>query len=366
MMGIAIIGGGLSGLSLAQRLRADQHDVAVFESRGRFGGRIASQPADGEFRHDLGPSWMWPEFQPFLAHFIDQYGIEAYPQWNSGKTLYQHSKEQPPEAHIDHDTYAPARRIKGGMYRLIEVLLRNLPPQCLKMNSTLRRVIDHSAYVELCFDGESSPFSVKARQVIVTIPPRLLAATVDFAPALDSSLRELMSSTATWMAGQAKAVVRYRRAFWRDAGLSGNAMAVYPGAALGQIYDASLADGTQAALSGFFALPVTVRNQNRSELKTLVVEQLVHLFGKDAAQPEEIILMDWSQEPLTATADDQILPLGHPQYGHAHLRQAYWDDKLYFSGTETAAGFGGYLEGALEATERVARLLSVRGDVPRR
>ncbi len=365
MIGIAIIGGGLSGLSLAQRLQADQHDVAVFESRGRFGGRIATQPAEGEFRHDLGPSWMWPEFQPFLAHFIDQYGLEAYPQWNSGKSLYQHSKGQPPEAYTDYDTYAPARRITGGMCRLIEVLLPHLPPQSLKTNCTLRRVIDHSAYVELCFDGESSAFNVKAQQVIVTIPPRLLAATVDFEPALDSSLCELMSSMATWMAGQAKAVVRYRRAFWRDAGFSGNAMAVYPGAALGQIYDASSADGTQAALSGFFALPAAVRDQRRGELKTLVVEQLVHLLGKDAAQPEEIILMDWSQEPSTATAEDQIPAPGHPQYGHAYLRQAYWDDKLYFGGTETAAGFGGYLEGALEATERVVQSLSTLPRTPR-
>lgn len=359
---IAIIGGGLSGLSLAHELVPAGRDVRVFEARGRWGGRIVSLPEAATFRHDLGPSWVWPDFQPRLVDFIRRHKLDVYPQWNSGKSLYQTSATQPAQAYLDEGTYAPARRIDGGMYRLIEAVLPALPAQSGMLNCRLRRVVEQGTHVSLAFEGAvdagaGRAFTVEARQVVVTVPPRLLANTIAFSPALAPSLQALMRTTPTWMAGHAKAVVCYPRAFWRDAGLSGNAMAAYPGAALGQIFDASAPDGSQAALSGFFALPASVRRTHRDALESLIVAQCVDLFGAQAAQPQEIHIMDWADETATADAADANPPPGHPDYGHALLQTAYWNDKLYFSGTETAPAFGGYLEGALEAAERVAKLL---------
>jgi monoamine oxidase len=37
----------------------------------------------------------------------------------------------------------------------------------------------------------------------------------------------------------------------------------------------------------------------------------------------------------------------------------HWQDKLYFCGTETAEAAGGYLEGALEASDRVFTALTL-------
>lgn len=365
MLDIAIIGGGLAGLSLAQRLlnsRRDNQDakqpiLALFESRDRFGGRIVSLPLSDEFRHDLGPSWVWPGFQPQLASFIAQHGIDVYPQWLSGDSLYQTGREIPPQAYRDHNTYEPARRIHGGSYRLVETLLQQLPMHSLKLNHHLREALDHGDYVELLFSYQSQVLSVKARQVVMTVPPRVLANSVAFTPALDDRLREVMNNTPTWMAGHAKAVIRYRRPFWREADLSGSALANYPGAAMAEIFDASSADGAQAALSGFLALPAALRARYRDDLEALILDQLVRLFGKEAARPEEIIIKDWFVEPLIATEDDEVPPDSHPQYGHAWLQLDHWNDKLYFSGTETAVQFGGYLEGALESAERVAKAL---------
>lgn len=371
MLDVAIIGGGLSGLALAQRLLAAGRDVEVFEARSRFGGRILSRPETDGFRHDLGPSWIWPDFQPRLARFIAEHDIAVYPQWQSGKSLYQTSHDLPAEAYVDEGTYAPARRLHGGMYHLVEALLQSLPAQRLKSRYQLEAVTDAGEHVELLFgrvpepgaeqgqQEDRAPFSVSARQVVMTIPPRLLAATVRFTPALDERLREVMTGTPTWMAGHAKAVVRYARPFWRDAGLAGIALAGYPGAALGQIFDASAPDGTQAALSGFFALPAVLRTQHCAELEPLLLAQLVRLFGKDAAQALDIQIMDWAAEPLTAAAQDANPQRQHPQYGHPWLQLDHWRDKLYFSGTETAPEFGGYLEGALEAAERVANSISL-------
>ena len=357
MLDIAIIGGGLAGLSLAQRLLASKRNVMVYEARDRFGGRIISLPLEQPFRYDLGPSWIWPELQPRLARFIAEQRIGIYPQWLDGASLYQTERTTSPQTYVDHASYAPARRIHGGSYHLIETLLQQLPPSQLKLNHQLREVIDQHDHVELQFSHESMLLKVKARQVVMTIPPRLLANTVVFKPALDARLHEVMTATATWMASHAKFVVRYTRAFWREAELSGNALAAYPGAVLAEIFDACSSDSNYAALSGFFALPAVLRSQYRDDLEALMLEQLVRLFGKEAAQPEAILIKDWSEEPLTATPEDAQPLTSHPQYGHAWLQLDHWNDKLYFSGTETAAQFGGYLEGALESTERVANAL---------
>jgi len=89
MLDIAIIGGGLSGLSLAQRLQPTRRKLVVFEARERLGGRILSLPGDQPFRYDLGPSWIWPDLQPRLARFIAEHALEIFPQWCEGISFYQ-------------------------------------------------------------------------------------------------------------------------------------------------------------------------------------------------------------------------------------------------------------------------------------
>ncbi|WP_455220759.1 flavin monoamine oxidase family protein [Kaarinaea lacus] len=364
MLDVAIIGGGLSGLSLARQLQGTNRTFKVFESRDRFGGRILSVPAShckndtaATFRCDLGPGWIWPEFQPRLAAFIEQNHIEVYPQWTSGKSLYQTDRQQPPQAYFDHDTYGSARRVNGGTYRLVGKLLQQLPQDSLVLKHQLLEINDAQDHIELCFNNNSSPVTITARQVVITIPPRLLINSVTFKPALDSRLYELMHNTITWMAGHAKAVIYYPHAFWRDAGFSGNALATYQGAALAEIFDACSPDGQVSALSGFLALPAELRAKYRGDLNALIIEQLVRLFGKEAAHPDEIHIKDWFEDSLTATQADEFPPGSHPEYGHAWLQLDHWNDKLYFGGTETAAQFGGYLEGALESAEHVANRL---------
>jgi monoamine oxidase len=355
---IAIIGGGLSGLSLAKYLLDAGRKVRLFESRDRFGGRIISLPV-GNHRHDLGPSWVWPLMQPRLSRFIEAHNIEVFPQWLSGNSLYQPVREMPPQSFVDHSTYESARRIRGGAYALVEVLLQQLPESLPKLNHHLQEVVDQHDHVVLNFNHQSEALSVKAKQVVITVPPRLLVNTVTFTPGLDARLSKVMNETATWMAGHAKAVIRYSRPFWRDAGLSGSVLADYPGAAMAEIFDACSGNHEHAALSGFLALPPSLRQRYADDLPALIREQLVRLFGREAAQPEEILIKDWFAEPATATHEDEIPPPAHPQYGHAWLQLDHWNDKLYFSGTETAPQFGGYLEGALESTERVAKALLI-------
>ncbi|MDD5580975.1 MAG: hypothetical protein PHY16_17090 [Methylobacter sp.] len=64
-------------------------------------------------------------------------------------------------------------------------------------------------------------------------------------------------------------------------------------------------------------------------------------------------------EPFTATEPDLAPLSSHLVYGHRSLQLDHWQDKLYFCGTETAQTAGGYLEGALEACDRVFTALTL-------
>ncbi len=143
----------------------------------------------------------------------------------------------------------------------------------------------------------------------------------------------------------------YPRPFWRDLGLSGAARsAVGP---LVEIHDASIPDGP-AALFGFVGLSAAQRQSAGPAWEAAALAQLVRLFGAAAGSPVAIHVQDWAQSPLTAAAQDWPPLTTHPQYGALPDPGPVWRDRLLWAGTETAPGHGGYLEGALEAAERVA------------
>jgi monoamine oxidase len=360
MLDIAIIGAGLSGLSLADRLLDSNGNIAVFEARNRCGGRILSHSIHAtDFAGDLGPTWIWPDHQPRIAALIKRLELQLFRQWDSGHSLYQIDAAAAPVTFIDTETHAAARRIKGGCGQLIDKLLHRLPHSMLHLQHRLLKLTDYENYVNLELATENGHAHYQARQAVLAVPPRLLADSVTFEPELVPKLRQLMQDTPTWMAGHAKALLVYQKAFWRRHGYSGNALLPYQGALLSEVYDACSEQGESPALFGFFGLSAITRNHYRDSLEDLIIQQMTNLFGAEAANPLDVIVQDWSREPLTSTAQDRMPPAGHPVYGHRTLQLDHWQDKLYFCGTETAQVAGGYLEGALEASDRVFTALTI-------
>lgn len=359
MLDVAIIGGGLSGLYLAHQLQQRGRSFELFEARSRLGGRILSRSVQGGFNYDLGPGWIWPDSQPRIARLVRSQGLKTYPQWLAGDSLYLAAREMPAQRYRDPATYADARRIQGGMVSVVENLVQQLPKQRLHTEHRLEALTDAGEYILLNVDHAGTQRQLFAHQVVLCLPPRLLVERVAFNPELAPPLQRLMQETPTWMAGQAKALIRYRRPFWREQGLSGALLSGYQGAALGEVFDAGDENGGDAALSGFFALPAELRRLWRDDLEALLLDQLVRAFGPEAATPESIQIQDWADEPLTAVATDAQPLRAHPDYGHPWFELDHWNDKLHFCGTETATEFGGYLEGALESAERVARALNL-------
>jgi len=360
MLDVAIIGAGLSGLSLAEKLLRKKSNIGVFEARERCGGRILSASAPAQvFTADLGPTWLWPMDQPLITALAERLGLTLFPQWDRGQSLYQVQANAIPASYIDTQTHADARRIAGGCQQLIDGLLQHIPERVLHLGHRLLGLSDQGSHVDLTFATDNSVNTIQARQVVLAAPPRLLANSITFQPALALGLLSLMQDTPTWMAGHAKAVLVYEQAFWRLQGYSGNAISPYPSAVLAEVYDACSHDTGTSALFGFFGLPAQIREQYQDSLSALIVRQMVGLFGPAAANPLSVVIQDWSREPFTSVPADRIPVFEHPVYGHRALQLDHWQDKLYFCGTETAGRSGGYLEGALDASDRVFSALTL-------
>jgi phytoene desaturase len=74
---IAVIGGGVAGLSTAALLAHDGHDVEVIEKNDDLGGRAGLWSKDG-FRFDTGPSWwLMPEV---FDHYFEMLGTSTKEQ----------------------------------------------------------------------------------------------------------------------------------------------------------------------------------------------------------------------------------------------------------------------------------------------
>ncbi|PTX57866.1 monoamine oxidase [Litoreibacter ponti] len=332
---IAIVGGGLCGLALARALDAHGADYVLLEARDRIGGRILSTDPDG---FDLGPAWFW-DGQPRMARLVEEFGLGVFEQFSDGLLVFEDA-----QGRIQHGrggSMAGSYRIEGGLGRLTHALAGGL-----NIRTGVRAVSFQ--------DGPSVTITtadlteLRANKVVLCMPPRL-ATRIQFDPPLDREELQAAESIPTWMAGQAKAVAVFDRPFWREQGLSGDAMS-YIGPMV-EIHDASPAYGSVAAFFGFLGVPPQAR-RDEAALRADVVAQLVRLFGPEAATPSALHFKDWAFDPLTATDADHAPLRHHPQYGMPAALAHLWKDRILFSGSETAEQFGGYLEGALEAAER--------------
>ncbi len=84
---VLIVGGGLAGLSLADKLAREGVDFLLVEAQNRLGGRILTEDISGG-AFDLGPAWFWPG-QPRMAQLIDRLGLRYFEQYSAGDIVFQ-------------------------------------------------------------------------------------------------------------------------------------------------------------------------------------------------------------------------------------------------------------------------------------
>jgi len=360
---IFIAGAGLSGLALATALKQANTPFLLADSRDRVGGRILSLDSSHDNQvvtvADMGPSWIWPG-QPRIAALLKRLGIEVFEQYSSGLLVYEDESGQI-RRDLDYSTMAGSLRVKDGLGRLTRELAAQLPDESIHLSHRVTCLRRQQQGYEIDLENPDGKLTVQANKVIFAIPPRVIAAEIDFSPALPEQVMQDLTATPTWMAGHAKFFALYERPFWREAGLSGDGISRR--GPLMEIHDASAAGSDYGALFGFVGIPANSPARARTRLIDDATKQLERMFGPALANPLDAIVKDWAEDTATATPADNAT-ISHPQYGMPSSIAALADQGLLSASTEMASQFGGFIEGALEASETALQQLNSKGVSP--
>lgn len=358
---VLIVGGGLAGLTVAHRIHREGIDFHVLEARSRLGGRILSVDGSGHTSadgFDLGPSWFWPDMQPVLGQFVGDLGLPFFPQQDHGDIVFHRQTDEAPLRFGGMAQGSPSMRLAGGTASIISSLAAQLPERSIELGARATGARLGGNKVELSFiDAGGIERTMRSSQIVFALPPRLLEATVSFAPSIDAASARRWRDTPTWMAPHAKFFAVYERPFWRERGLSGTARSMV--GPLVEIHDATTASG-HAALFGFLGLSAEQRrSMKEDEIAAYCIRQLAVLFGPEAALPSATLFKDWSTDPLTATVRDRT-SIEHPVVNHHPWVDVPWRDHVLLAGSETSPSEPGYLAGAVDAAERAAASLISR------
>ena len=341
---------------LPQQAGARIPGIVRRDETNRAGGRILSVGFgnDGvrDAFADLGPSWIWPG-QGHIASLLQDLQITVFEQYSSGTLVYEDEQGQV-RRDLDYSSMGGSLRINGGIAQVTDRLLASLPGEKTLLDHRVAalRERDDGYRVELNHGGES--LQIQTKKVVLAIPPRVIASQIEFEPGLPDAVQQEMSAIPTWMAAHAKLFAIYEQPFWRARGLSGDGISRR--GPLMEIHDASPANPGPGALFGFVGLAAGSPLREPSRLKADAVQQLEIMYGPEAAKPVDVLLQDWSQEQYTATQADQ-LTAQHPHYGMPPGMGALADSGLLFASSEMASQFGGFIEGALEASHNVLQQL---------
>ncbi|HUH05009.1 MAG TPA: NAD(P)/FAD-dependent oxidoreductase [Kofleriaceae bacterium] len=415
---VVVIGAGLSGLVCARRLVERGLDVRILEARDRVGGRTLSVPFRDR-RVDVGGQWLSPGQPQLaaLARELDvatvpQYrhgqavigrparrglrvplvaGFDAWRRFrelarlvergaddDSGSVaawLAQHVRRAETRELIELMTelkfaasvdeisfgyFLSALRACGGVTgdESFELDVKELGfaggAQTLaeRMANALSERIELSAPVGAIEQSaeqvtiRAGDRTLTARRCVVAVPPTACGG-IEMAGRNPARAR----LEARMPAGPVvKVVLGYDRPFWREHGLSGEAYRL--GAGLRAVVD--LCAGDDAALLAFIVGPSARawHDSPHDERRADLLDQLEELFGAEAARPAAMLSHDWGADPWSSGCVGNLTP----DTSLADLDAARAPcGRVHYAGSETAASWPRYMEGAVDAGERAAR-----------
>jgi monoamine oxidase len=196
--------------------------------------------------------------------------------------------------------------------------------------------------VEVVTDGSM----LRADHVVLALPPAA-ARAIAIEPAPPAALAAVIAASRP--GAVVKCVATYERAFWRDAGRSGEAYQ-RPGLVRATV-DACSPDGTPALAMFVVAREAAAWSAEAPATReAAVLDELARLFGDVAATPTGFAFADWGADPWSGGCV-ATLPPG-ARSGGAAWRGPH--GHIHVAGTEAAHRWPGFMDGAIDAGERAA------------
>ncbi len=241
-------------------------------------------------------------------------------------------------------------RFHGGSQRLALLMAEQLGDELL-LGHPVRRIRhgDGSVVVEADEEAGGGRLAVRARRAIVAIPPTL-AGRVSYDPPLHGLRDQLTQRMPQGTVVKTMAV--YDTPFWREQGLSGQAISEAGPARV--VFDNSPPDGSPGVLLGFLEgrLARQLGARPAAERREAILAGHARLFGDRAARPERFLERVWAEEEWTRGCYGCLMTTGGwTEYGRA-LREPI--GPLHWAGAETATVWNGYMDGAVQSGERAA------------
>ncbi len=234
--------------------------------------------------------------------------------------------------------------VEGGAQQLASGLARELGDKVM-LSQPVHRIVQDADGVLVHADS----VLVRAKRAIIAIPP-FLAGRIRYSPPMpphrDALVQRAPLTTLT------RALVRYVTPFWREAGLSGWAVANWAAPSLA--VDNSPADESCGVLAAYSdgAAGREIWKLTPKERERHVIEALVKFFGPKAAEYSEFIERNWSEEEFTRGGSAPMLAPGvWTSFGHAFFAPV---GHLHWASADTATEWNSFLEGAMQAAERAA------------
>jgi monoamine oxidase len=239
---------------------------------------------------------------------------------------------------------AQESRFVGGS-QLVALRVAQQLGSAVQLSSPVRRIVQTSSGVQVTADGGT--FS--AKQAIVAVPPPV-AARIEYDPLLPALRDQLTQHMAMGTLMKAEAV--YDTPFWRDDGLTGQAVSDTGPAKV--TFDNSPPDGSPGVMMGFIGGHEArkLAQLAPADQRAAALQSFVNYFGERAASPNDFVLMNWSSEAWTRGCPVSILSPGVLYDFGSALREPV--GRIHWAGTETSTYWNGYMDGAVRAGERAA------------
>ncbi len=239
---------------------------------------------------------------------------------------------------------AQESRFAGGSYAVIRKLAEEIGKRIV-YKAPVRIIRQNASGVTVISDR----VTVKAKRVIVAVPP-VLAARIDFRPNLPPDHDALLQRIPQGRLLKVAAV--YDRPFWRDKGLTGQALST--DTHINATFDDSPEDGSLGVVFGFIGgdKARSFARLTPAERRSTALGELSTFFGGEAQGASRYFETNWTQETWTRGCPVGVYGPGTMTTYGDQIRRV--EGRIHFAGTETSTYWNGYMEGAVRSGIRAA------------
>lgn len=247
------------------------------------------------------------------------------------------------ERGIDGEGGAQERRFVGGSQLLSIRMAEQLGSVVLR--APVRRIEQEAGGVAIVCDAGTW----RAQRVVVSVPPPL-AARIAWNPVLPVGHDALFQRLPMGTLMKCEAV--YDRPFWREDGLTGQA--ITPAGPIKSTYDNTPPEGGPGVLMGFLGGHQwrLLAPRPPAERRDIVLRAFATAFGPRALEAKDYFEQDWTTEEWTRGGPTSVAAPGTlSDFGPALGRPF---GRVHWAGAEHSPYWNGFMDGAVRSGEHTA------------